>query len=678
MKRSALLLIIAAIAATCLGARGRRVDSLALERMWKYAASIKKADTTNALAERGVYMRYRYQTERRNILLLPVPRLYAIAHGPREFAGETVFKMTANKDSSGYEAIRQMDVSTVPHHSNATPAMQEYLSPTIYEEKMFQDKILSPFYYHNRVFYRYQTRQMEPGRVEIRFSPKLDNTQLVKGKCVVDTRTGRVVNYQMQGEFDMLRFKTNGVMGKKGRSSLYPDRLDLEVRFSLLGNRLNTWFHGEFNLKPLLPDSVRDNRDMALAEKVRPTPLPKENQKIYKAYQDLHKDDTATVTENKDERRLRRTLEDIGESLVSNTRSSFGRDDKGSFKLSPFISPFSFGYNSSRGIYYKMKLDLGYDLSPNSRLSIEARGGYSFKQRLIYYSVPLRYTWNVRRNNYAELVVRSGNRIGNSEIRDRIKEQKSDDIDWDAMGLDYFKDFRMDLNTNIALSKKWAIMPGITYHRRSAVNPDGFILAGRQHVYKTAAPRLGIQWKPMGDKGVVITIENETSIKKFLGSDFGYERNEFDAVWKCEFKRMKSLSMRGGLGFYTSRGNETYFLDYTNFSQENIPGGWNDNWTGDFQLLNSNWYNSSNIYLRGNVTYESPFMLVSKLPWVGRFIEMERIYVNQLYVEKITPYTEVGYGFTNRLFSTGVFMALKQASWHGIGVRFDIQLFNRW
>ena len=96
---------------------------------------------------------------------------------------------------------------------------------------------------------------------------------------------------------------------------------------------------------------------------------------------------------------------------------------------------------------------------------------------------------------------------------------------------------------------------------------------------------------------------------------------------------MRLLSMKAGYGIYTSKSQETFFLDFTNFRYENIPGGWDDDWTGEFQLLNSNWYNASKFYSRANITYESPLLILSWVPIVGKYIETERIYSNWL----VTP-----------------------------------------
>ena len=136
--------------------------------------------------------------------------------------------------------------------------------------------------------------------------------------------------------------------------------------------------------------------------------------------------------------------------------------------------------------------------------------------------------------------------------------------------------------------------------------------------------------------------------------------------------------MRVGAGFYTHKDDGAYFLDYTNFRDENIPGGWNDEWTGEFELLDRNWYNASEHYVRANLTYESPLLAMSWLPLVGRYIEMERIYVSALTVKHLHPYIECGYGFTTRLFSVALFLANKNGKFDGVGARLGFELFRQW
>jgi hypothetical protein len=140
---------------------------------------------------------------------------------------------------------------------------------------------------------------------------------------------------------------------------------------------------------------------------------------------------------------------------------------------------------------------------------------------------------------------------------------------------------------------------------------------------------------------------------------------------------MRLINARVGGGFYT-RKKENYFVDYQHFRENKLPGGWDDDWSGDFQLLNSDWYNESRYYARANLSYESPLMITSWLPLLGHYIEKERIYFSVLSIDNTRPYTELGYGFTTRLISIGLFASFLNADYQGFGSKFTFELFRRW
>ena len=178
-------------------------------------------------------------------------------------------------------------------------------------------------------------------------------------------------------------------------------------------------------------------------------------------------------------------------------------------------------------------------------------------------------------------------------------------------------------------------------------------------------------------KGPVLTVNYERSFKNILKSNLNYERWELDASYKQKVKKLRVMSLRGGLGFYTHRSTD-YFVDYNNFRDENLPTGWEDEWTGQFQLLNSQWYNESDYYLRCHFTYDSPLLALSWIPHVGRIIETERIYLSGLSIAHKRPYFEVGYGFTNRFFSTGIFGSILGTEFYQFGFKLTLHVFSRW
>lgn len=130
--------------------------------------------------------------------------------------------------------------------------------------------------------------------------------------------------------------------------------------------------------------------------------------------------------------------------------------------------------------------------------------------------MPIRFTYNKRRNGYTEFEIGNGNRITNSSIVDQIKNETLDSINWDNMNLDYFKDFYFKFKANYDLSDKWSIQPGIIYHKRSAVDKTGFEQAKRPTEYYSFAPSLQIQFRPYGWNGPIFTTDYERGVKMYL------------------------------------------------------------------------------------------------------------------------------------------------------------------
>ena len=491
---------------------------------------------------------------------------------------------------------------------------------------------------------------------------------------------------------DMIHFKLQLEMGTKGVESLLPLRCDLSGKFGFIGNRLRFSYHNVYGLPTFLPDSIRDNHDRHLMDQLRPDSLSEEERIIYHHYDSLETErelrrlaDTTHVEVKKKHNFVKDVLWDmIGDNLVNRVKGSFGGKDKGTFRINPILNPLYFGYSGRKGFVYKFDVRAGYNFTPNRDISMRFKSGYSFKQRQFYFRLPMEFNYNKRRHAFFRVEVGNGNRISNSSILDAIyQEYESQHIPIDStyisnLGLEDFRDTYVKMENNYDISDYWSILGGFVYHRRSAVNKAGFHELQRSHKYHTSAPALQLQFRPRGWDGPYFTLNWERSFKGLFNSDYEYEKYEFDASLIRQFHRLRSLSLRFGAGAYTLKNSKSYFLDYSNFRDENIRGGWKDDWSGNFQVLRSRYFNSSNYYIRGNATFESPLMILSRLPLVGKYLEMERIYSSALFTQNLKPYVEVGYGFTNRIFSLGVFVGTRNGKFDGIGCEFGIELFDKW
>lgn len=665
-------------------ASGDNPDTLVLNRVFSYRQNHPhsvKGFTTN------VYMKYLYQTHKRNATLSLIPSMHTIALGRRANISEQYSRFTFN-EVDDYKALSHAYYTTIPHNRRTMPVLMEYVTPDIYSVTIHNDHVLSPFNHENRPYYRYSTEQQTDSTTILRFKPRfVSNTQLVKGKAIVDYPTGHIRTVEMQGEYDMLHFQTTAEMGTNGVQALLPVKSETHVEFKFLGNHISSRFVTMLDCPVTLPDSVSVKGNRQLIDSVRPIPLTDEERFIYASYHhnkstsdsvslssETPPDTIAVVTPHKPRHNYLKEIGwgIIGENLLQSLRAS---SDNGYVKLSPIINPQYVSYSHRKGLSYKLKLGARYNFSPATGLEFNPRIGYNFKLHEFYWTVPFRLKYNSRWDAHFDVVWGNDNRIANSGVLDEIRQEHGDTPELKDKHLDVFDDHHLRI-TNTVTPLRWlSVEFGFIYHQRHALNKHEMHTFGKPTEFRSFAPSAGVKIRPWPN-APMLSIDYERGIK---GNDVNmtYERWEADISAKQHMSRMQMLNLRLGGGLYT-RKDKNYFMDFTNFRDNNLPEGWDDDWSGNFQLLSSRLYNASNYYVRGNISYESPLLAASMVPCLGRYVERERIYLSSLSIAHTRLYSELGYGFTCRYASVAFFASFFNTKYKNMGCKFTFELFRRW
>ena len=709
MRRYLLIIITIVFCTTNLWAGKRRSSSndafadSVMRLVFHYAATV---DTTGQGSHSSyAYTKFQLRTNKRNATLMLVPTMYAVAHGGnRKFICEYYSQLKLDKQ--GKPVIKRLlNLSTIPHRRSTMDQALRYLTPHVYGETLFQENILSPFHRSNRRYYTYSVTPLPFGMAQIYVYPRVKNTQAVTARAIVSSKTGKISLVDFEGEYDMTHFYISVKMGKEGFFSLGPEKCDMRANFRFMGNRISGMYTSVYNLSEPLSDTLRHVADTAQMARVRPIQLNQEEESIYKQYFiQRAKNDTLGNKPKNDF--VKDVLWDVlGDNMLNRISSGFGSQNQGYFRMSPILNPLYMGYSGRKGLVYKFDVRSSYAFNRDLQLSLQFKGGYSMRQHRFYFKVPLVFNYNAKHEGYFSIEVGNGNRItsnrvarsmlGITERRDSTgigagmplvppggfgQSPVKPELPSNAYGNDIydFKDDYLRILNHWRFNQNFACEAGLVSHNRIAVRPTIYRALGYPTTYTSVAPALGLEWSPMGRKGPVLKLDYERGIKNFFKSNISYERWEFDAQAILYSSKRRSFSLRFGTGFYTRKGEHWDFVDYTNFHDNNIPGGWNDSWSGEFELLSSQWYNASDYYLRSNFTYESPMIVVAWFPLIGRYIEKERIYVSGLSVKQLSPYTEWGYGITTRLVTLGAFAAFKKGSFDGVGFRFGFELFSNW
>ena len=647
-------------------------DSLILPRIYAYSQYHQPYNDT---ITDNVYMKLRFNVERRNATLWLIPTMYSLAKDERQYLRETYCKFMYTNEHD-YDIISQVRAGTIRHNRNAMPTLIDMITPKIYEESLFEGHILSPFHKANKRLYKYrQNINSVDGTTRIDFTPKLYNTQLLNGYAIVETETGRILRTVFNGEFDMINFRTELNYSNQGGRFITPWRSSTAATFKFAGNRISANITSMHNCKAEMPDSISWAEGKATMDTLRPIPLTVEEEELYEKTENYFpKPPAPEDTISKKPNFFKKIIWDtIGETLVTPIRAE---SEQTYFKLSPIIDPLAIRYSDSKGFSYKMKLRFQYTFSPHRYLTFNPYFGYNFKIQQFFFDAPLRMTYNPKRNGYAELTVGNGNRISNSTVEELIKEEFGDTLDFSNMEMNKFNNTYIRAFNNIMLFDWLDLESGVVFHRRSAVNKTMMIRYNMPTVYTSFAPMMTIKILPW-QKGPIFTFNWERGFDNIFSSNISYERWESDVQWKIRMPSLRLLNLRAGYGTYSHR-EQNYFVDFDNFQETNLPDGWNDDWTGDFQLLNGSEFNRSDYYIRANASYESPLLIATWIPYVGKFIEKERIYVNSVLLERTRPYYEIGYGFTNRYISVAAFASFKNGQFQNTGFKFDFELFRRW
>ena len=663
------------------------IDSLVMTRVFSYQRNFVHNDVNGFTT--NVYTKHNFNTWRRNATLWLVPTMYSIAEGDRFFVSETYSKLRFGHDGK-YTSKRQVVFSTIRHNRRTMPTLIEFLTPTLYDELLYRDHLLSPFNRKNRRYYRYAVVPSVGVTAIVTFRPRNNNTQTVSGVATVDMNTGRVIWAKFSGDFDMISFQTEMTQGEEGMRSLLPTRCRTEAEFNFMGNQILATFEGVYDCRVTLPDSVENVASRQLIDSLRPIPLTGEEEYVYRLYDEAHPqavvdststdstvtDSTATDTPHPYRRKsffndvLRHGIAD---KFVTSLRY---RSEHTYFKLSPILNPQYISYSRRRGTSYKLKFGADYYFNDHRYFEFDPWCGYNFKFKKFYFTLPLRFTYNPKRDGYVTVHYGNGNRTSHASVISEIEREHGNTPDLSGKYLDLFDDNHLVIANNIMVFDWLDVETGVTFHQRKAYNPEVMKQYGKPTEYRSLSPNITFKLCPW-HHGPLFTLDYERGIKGFLHSDMSYERWEADCSMKYLINPIKKLNFRLGFGTYTNKSGN-YFVDYGNFSDNNLPEGWDDDWTGNFQLLNSRWYNESSYYARANFSYEAPLMCCSWLPLVGHYLEKERLYASALSIDHTRPYYELGYGFTTQFFSIGLFTSILQHKFHNFECKFTFELFRRW
>lgn len=442
-------------------------------------------------------------------------------------------------------------------------------------------------------------------------------------------------------------------------------------------------------------DTARVVTDPSYFNSFRPQPL-KRRDSLLVEHSQLEAQHVTLQTERRTP--FQKSLDRTASILFSSHSFDIGNKKHSNFRIPPLLSLSMLSYSGTRGLAVKTRLLWRHFTSSSSPLPLvtfDPYVGYSFKEKLVYYELPLSFNILPRQNGLLTFSGGGGNRAYSNRQAEAVKERLKGIERYDSLAavLDsyeftYYRDNFFKSDFSISPFPGLSVALGLRYHRRTMI--DWNKVAAENGILRTLSnigPRLQLTWTPMeyyyrhGLRRMPLyscfptfnlIYEHGYAIGR---GESSFERYETDVHYRLHLYAMRSLYFRAGGGFFTRRRLDC-FLSYDYFNFNNMPGNWSDELCGEFQLLSSRWFNESSYYARFHGSYESPMLVFSRIPGLSRLVYKERIYLNLLSVRSLPIYAETGYGVSTLFCDTGLFLGIAHDRSLTFGARIVFKLFE--
>lgn len=663
-----------------------------------------------------LYLKGHLKVHKQNRIIKYLPSMFRLEKGVKDYIYESISDYHYTAPDLVDRKVRAVS-STFPNARGEVFDIIDYMHSNIYSPSLMKGRLVSPLNRKSAVHYRYVVEavdyQLEGAVYKIRIIPRYKSTQLLEGVIWFSSSDWTIRYMDLSGSYGLIKFQLSMQFGDTEVSKFLPMVLNLDLDFKFLGNHLEMDYTGWMRYSEVTfrePDEEviqkkeKSNYDLTRSytltcdtstlvtnldsfARIRPVPLDDEEDSLYVQMVNRRKIN-GTDTMLKDKPLFKKGLVfwgQVGDALLSSYNVDMSKI--GNISCSPLVNPLLISYSHRNGISYRQVFKYNKLFHNSQLLRIAPQIGYNFTKKEFYATVDMEYVYNPSRHGAVEIHAGNGNRTYSSVVVDQLEQMPDSTFSFDGLDLDYFKDVYVDISHSIEIINGLSLWTGLSIHwRYTKSTPE--VESRVRTKYNSFAPRVRLEWTPgmyyymngkrkvnVGSFYPTFMLDYERGIR-LLKNSGRYGRLEVAAEQNINLQDIQSLSYFIGGGLFTDR-SDMYFVDYEYFSDVNLPQGWNDDIGGTFQALDSRWYNAASHYMRGNLTYEAPFILLYPVTKLLSFIQKERIYAGILFMPHLNPYMEFGYGFATHIFDAGVFIGNEKGKFTSFGCKFTFELFNK-
>ncbi len=656
--------------------------------------------------EAEVYMRTYVKTVKKNILYKYthlVPNF--VLHDPHadEILIETFSDFKFNHPNNYTQDIKYVN-GTLTRKEDIDLMPFNFLNINVYGETTNNESFFMPTRFSTSKYYKYdivQTYEEKGNRYyTIDFDPIYKNPKLLKGRFIIEYGTWRITYFKGEGIGILADFTFEITMGNRWITNYLPEKISIFHVTKYLGNKIASRHLAEISYKNIDLRKVKEIKkslnlsnfhqlrvdlvpvvsDSTFWNEHRPIPLQAIEKDVLDAF--LEKQIRKTKT---DTAYNKKTPIQLAQGIITNTRYKYKST---SIDYSGLFNPLMLGYSSQEGISYRQKVYFNFDLQRSRTFKINAFAGYLFKRK--DFQADITTSWNYDPFYLGSVSLSAG--IGNplySHIPDADKKQSKAVFSFDEINVNSFKDYYIKLINNFEIANGLLTTVGIDYHYRkpSQQTIEQQSMENEQvghEIFKDSrafTPFIRLSWTPeqyyryerrqkiyVRSRFPTLKVEFSRCFDRILGSNSQYNRVEIDINQNIYLGHMRSIQYHIGAGKFFDR-QSYHFTDFYYFSKNFFPENWKDGIGGGFNLLRLHLYSISDSYVQAHFMYETPFLIMKRIPFVQQFADKERLYISHLYTPQIISYTELGYGIGNRYFNVAIFGSFHKIKFREIGAR---------
>lgn len=555
----------------------------------------------------------------------------------------------------------------------------------------FPGQVYSPLAYMSGRYYNYQLDSMwkvgDTFYYKIAYSPRLANYKFVEGYFVANAENYSIREFFVKGNIEFISYSGTVHMGAEGtRQEFLTQKLFLNTDIKFMGTHLKGEYASHLRYNKILAHHIaytqeqkkeQQQYDLSLQYKTQTDTISAiasriidYRDSILNAGKHTNTGDTVHSSIVQEQIKDPSAFEKMGRFMLRDY--SLDLKELGQLHISPLVSPILFDYSSSRGLSYNQKLRLSRVTEQDRLYYIEPRLGYNFKYKEFHWGIQGEMNYSPRRMSRIFIDLGNGNKFASRQPQA---------ADTSGGKTNEFRAIHARVGHKIEISNGLTLSTNLALHQYMQLH-------NHTNFYSTFVPEVELQYTPHqyyymnGERKVylysrypTLTFNYARSFKKIFGSTTKFNKIEFDMQQRLKVGPMHALHYRVGFGAFFNY-SDLYFAEFNNLKRNNLPEGWHDDYGGTFHLLTTVKYNEIDKYLRFNIKYDAPLILVPSLFKRIEYITKERLYCNLLLVDTMDPYIEMGYGIGTNLFNVGLFWGGEVTKWDMVGVKFTFEVFN--